>query len=127
MASLTGQKALFPPPISCTYLVPSSWGEPQIVSPFSVQFNGEINDALPRKRHQKRHLEFCTAYLLRKKAKTPNALLSVAYGFSLLKSRLQLYRSYTEFALLPRLPAVYRPRPASSICLRTVGHCGRQY
>ena len=30
-------------------------------SPNSVQFKGEINDALPRKRHQKRHLEFCTA------------------------------------------------------------------
>src|SRR6266480_6932551 len=33
-------------------------------SPTSVQFKGEINDALPRKRHQKRHLDFCTAYLL---------------------------------------------------------------
>src|SRR5947199_4023360 len=33
-------------------------------SPTSVQFKGEINDALPRKRHQQRHLEFCTAYLL---------------------------------------------------------------
>src|SRR5437667_11255421 len=33
-------------------------------SPRSVQFKGKINDALPRKRHQKRHLEFCTAYLL---------------------------------------------------------------
>src|SRR6267143_4627882 len=32
-------------------------------SPTSVQFKGEMNDALPRKRHQKRHLEFCTAYL----------------------------------------------------------------
>src|SRR6266576_2272847 len=32
-------------------------------SPTSVQFKGEINDALPRKRHQKRHLDFCTAYL----------------------------------------------------------------
>ena len=29
--------------------------------PASVQFKGEINDALPRKRHQKRHLEFCIA------------------------------------------------------------------
>src|SRR5438094_10324968 len=29
----------------------------------SVQFKGEINDALPRKRHQKRHLDFCTASL----------------------------------------------------------------
>ena len=33
-------------------------------SPSSVHFKGEISDALPRKRHQKRHLEFCTAYLL---------------------------------------------------------------
>src|SRR5438874_3823196 len=32
-------------------------------SPTSVQFKGEINDALPCKRHQKRHLDFCTAYL----------------------------------------------------------------
>src|SRR5436305_3555698 len=32
-------------------------------SPTSVQFKGEINDALPRKRHQQRHLEFCAAYL----------------------------------------------------------------
>src|SRR6266576_1458809 len=30
----------------------------------SVQFKGEVNDALPRKRHQQRHLEFLTAYLL---------------------------------------------------------------
>jgi hypothetical protein len=40
------------------------------------------------------------------KAKIPNALLSVAYRFSLLKSRPQLYRSYTEFASLPRRPTV---------------------
>src|SRR6266480_4573822 len=33
-------------------------------SPSSVHFKGEISDALPRKRHQQRHLEFCTAYLL---------------------------------------------------------------
>ena len=32
-------------------------------SPTSVQFKSEINDALPLKRHQKRHLEFCTAHL----------------------------------------------------------------
>jgi hypothetical protein len=31
---------------------------PSCFSPTSVQFKGEINDALPRKRHQKRHLEF---------------------------------------------------------------------
>jgi len=37
---------------------------PICFSPTSVQFKGEINDALPRKRHQKRHLEFCNAYLL---------------------------------------------------------------
>ena len=34
------------------------------IHPTSVQFKGEINDALPRKRHQKRHLEFCTTHLL---------------------------------------------------------------
>ena len=33
-------------------------------SPASVQFKGEINGALPRERHQQRHLEFCTAHLL---------------------------------------------------------------
>jgi hypothetical protein len=33
-------------------------------SPTSVQFKGEISDALPRKRHQERHLDFCTAFLL---------------------------------------------------------------
>ena len=32
-------------------------------SPTSVHFKNEINDAFPRKRHQKRHLEFCTAHL----------------------------------------------------------------
>jgi leucyl-tRNA synthetase len=33
----------------------------QQFGPSSVQLKGEINDALPRKRHQKRHLEFCIA------------------------------------------------------------------
>src|SRR5258708_32209408 len=37
---------------------------PKKFGPTSVQFKGEINDTHPRKRHQKRHLEFCTAYLL---------------------------------------------------------------
>ena len=32
-------------------------------SPTSVHFKSEINDAFPRKRHQKRHLDFCTAHL----------------------------------------------------------------
>jgi hypothetical protein len=36
----------------------------QNFGPISVQFKGEINDALPRKRRQKRHLEFCIAHLL---------------------------------------------------------------
>src|SRR5579859_6092004 len=36
---------------------------PNSFSPTSVQFKGEINDALPRKRHQMRHLEFCAAHL----------------------------------------------------------------
>jgi len=33
-------------------------------SPTSVQFKSEINDAPPRKRHQKRPLDFYTAHLL---------------------------------------------------------------
>jgi hypothetical protein len=37
---------------------------PTHFSPSSVQFKGEINGAFPCKRHQKQHLEFCTAYLL---------------------------------------------------------------
>ncbi|SRR5260370_22663375 len=32
-------------------------------SPTSVQLRSEINGAFPCKRHQKQHLEFCTAYL----------------------------------------------------------------
>jgi len=35
-----------------------------IFGPTSVQFKSEINDAFPRKRHQKRHLEFCTPHLI---------------------------------------------------------------
>jgi hypothetical protein len=37
-----------------------------------------------------------------KEGKILNALLSVAYRLSFPKSRPQLYRSYTEFATLPR-------------------------
>jgi hypothetical protein len=33
-------------------------------SPASVQFKSEIKDASPRKRHQKRHLDYCTEHLL---------------------------------------------------------------
>src|SRR5882762_3643349 len=65
-------------------------------SPTSIQFKGEINDAFLRKRHRKRYLEFCTAYLLTKQAAILNALLSVAYRFSLLKSHSYLYRSCTD-------------------------------
>jgi hypothetical protein len=79
---------------------------PSCFSPTSVQFKSEINDALPRKRHQKLHLEFFTAYLLTKKANLTKLLLSVAYRLPLPKSRPQLYRSYTEFASLPRRPTV---------------------
>jgi hypothetical protein len=39
-----------------------------VFSPTSVQFKSEINDAFPRKRHQKRHLEFCTARLLSRRS-----------------------------------------------------------
>ena len=52
-----------------------------LVSPTSVQFKGEINDALPRKRHQKRHLEFCTAYLLRRRKFNPKRCSGCAYEF----------------------------------------------
>jgi hypothetical protein len=37
---------------------------PKEFGPTSVQFKGEINGACLCKRHQQRHLEFCTAYLL---------------------------------------------------------------
>ncbi len=37
---------------------------PSHFSPTSVQLKNEINGAFPCKRHQKQHLEFCTAYLL---------------------------------------------------------------
>jgi len=36
---------------------------PSHFSPTSVQFKSEINGAFLCKRHQKQHLEFCTAYL----------------------------------------------------------------
>src|SRR5882762_1581845 len=50
---------------SCVQIICASLGvHPNDFSPSSVQFKGEINGALPRKRHQQRHLEFCTAYLL---------------------------------------------------------------
>jgi len=52
---------------------------------------GEINEALPRKR-QKRHLKFCTEHLQTKKARNLNALPSVAYELFLPRSRRQLYR-----------------------------------
>src|SRR6516165_1113867 len=38
-------------------------------APFSVQFKGEISGGLPRKRHQKRHLDFCTPCLTSRRAK----------------------------------------------------------
>jgi hypothetical protein len=37
---------------------------PQPFSPSSVQLKSEINGAFLCKRHQQRHLEFCTVYLL---------------------------------------------------------------
>jgi hypothetical protein len=51
-------------------------------NPTSDQFKSEINHALPRKQHQKRHLEFCTAYLLsRGSGAIPSgrAIFSTAY------------------------------------------------
>ena len=38
-----------------------TWG---VFGPASVQFNSEASDAFACKRHQRRHLEFCTALLL---------------------------------------------------------------
>ena len=46
-----------------TLEMPASFTAPDQFSPTSVQFKSEISDAFPRKRHQKRHLEFCTAHL----------------------------------------------------------------
>ena|SRR6267154_1929341 len=65
----TGQlldcRQLFPNPIPEEYPVVRPNRRQMLIAfsipPNSVQFKGEINDALPRKRHQKRHLEFCTA------------------------------------------------------------------
>jgi hypothetical protein len=37
---------------------------PKHFSPSSVQLKSEINGAFLCKRHQQRHLEFCTVYLL---------------------------------------------------------------
>jgi len=39
---------------------------------FQPHFKGEINDALPRKRHQERHLEFCIACLLMQRVGSSN-------------------------------------------------------
>jgi hypothetical protein len=44
-------------------------------SPTSVQFKGEINGALPCKRHQKGRLEFCDAYLLSRRSPIPDLLI----------------------------------------------------
>ena len=40
-------------------------------SPSSVQFKGEISGGFPRKRHQKRHLDFCTPCLLSRMLPAP--------------------------------------------------------
>ena len=37
---------------------------PRDIAPTSVRLKSEINDALPPKRHQTRHAEFCAAHLL---------------------------------------------------------------
>src|ERR1700682_2955095 len=46
-----------------TLEMPASFTAPDQFSLTSVQFKSEINGAFPCKRHQKRHLEFCTAHL----------------------------------------------------------------
>src|SRR6266853_4005165 len=54
---------------SCAQIICAILGvHPSCFGPTSVQFKGEINDALPRKRHQQRHLEFCALYLLSRKS-----------------------------------------------------------
>ena len=66
-------------------------------SPTSVQFKGEINDALPRKRHQKRHLEFCNAYLRSRGSGvriSPGAPDSIVFYAYILRSRVTGH-SYT--------------------------------
>jgi hypothetical protein len=47
---------------------------PKVFSPSSVQFKSEINGACLCKRHQKRHLEFCTAYLLSRQYQSKSLL-----------------------------------------------------
>ena len=64
--------------------------------------NGLESEQLPRARSSVGK----SVCLLTKKANPTKLLLSVAYGFSFLKSRPQLYRSYTEFAS-PLLPSSY--------------------
>ncbi|SRR6266550_3482036 len=55
-------------------------------SPTSVQFKGEINGALPCKRHQKRHFEFCTAYLLKERVLQSLSTVAESRGGTILKA-----------------------------------------
>ena len=68
---------------------------PNVFSPTSVQFKSEINDAFPRKRHQQRHLEFCTAYLLSRGSGvriSPGAPLTPSLSFIYRRLFLLLFR-----------------------------------
>jgi hypothetical protein len=48
-----------------------------VFSPMSVQYKSETNDALPGKRHQKRHLDFCTSCRL---SRVPRILWRSAFS-----------------------------------------------
>src|SRR5437016_12892630 len=81
-------------------------------SPTSVQFKGEINDALPRKRHQKRHLDFCTAYLRSRGSGvrvSPGAPLSpsLASSYKPLLVALALHASRCHEFVTSRVPAPF--------------------
>jgi hypothetical protein len=44
--------------------IPAGSSRDEYLSPTSVRFKSEINDAFRRKRHQKRHFDFSTEHLL---------------------------------------------------------------
>ena len=66
-------------------------------SPSSAHFKGEINDVLPRKRHQQRHLEFCTVYLLSGRKINLSRCFGYAYEFWAILELLQSCSSVVCF------------------------------
>ena len=81
-------------------------------SPTSVQFKGETNGARLCKRHQKRHLEFCTAYLLSRGSPVrvwPGAPLSpsVSSSYRPLSVALALDASHCHDFVTHRVPGVF--------------------